>query len=315
MFYYSLSLQLPSLIRQSQSVYCGFDPTSDSLHLGNLLPMILLLHLQKEGLTPIVVVGDATAKVGDPSGRLTERSTMEQDIIENNSKGLEKNIRTVFDNYKRYFHYGNFLPNLQLVRNSYWYLDQTLDSFVGTVERHFRLSKMLNRESVRQRLNSPGGMSVTEFSYQIFQAYDWLRLYEMYTCCVQIGGQDQMGNIESGHDLIKRTHGENCYGFMTPIITTVTGEKFGKSVGNAIWLSPTKTSPQDLYNFLLQRSDTEAVQLVQLFTFLNDEELRKLLCAHRDCPKKKLCQKKLASDVTTLVHGEEGLSLALTSGK
>ncbi|OQR79807.1 putative tyrosine--tRNA ligase [Tropilaelaps mercedesae] len=232
--------------------------------------MILLLHLQAKGVTPIAVVGDTTAKIGDPSGRLTERDPMEHKTIDGNCVGLEKNIMTVFDHFRKHFYRGDYLPRLQLIRNSCWYNEQSVYRFVTTIERHFRVNKMLNKESVRQRLKSPGGMTITEFSYQMFQAYDWLQLCKLHECYIQIGGRDQMGNIEGGHDLIKRLLGENSYGLMTPLITTASGKKL--------------------------------------------EELNDLIQSHNEYPEEKLCQKRLARDVTTLLHGEEGLQLALGSG-
>uniref|UniRef100_A0A224Z902 Tyrosine--tRNA ligase n=1 Tax=Rhipicephalus zambeziensis TaxID=60191 RepID=A0A224Z902_9ACAR len=306
--------KVAELLCTKQCVYCGFDPTADSLHVGNLLAIVLMLHMQRMGHDVIAVIGDSTAQLGDPSGRLTERDKMAEDVIEKNVAGLRYNLETVFANHAAHF-WKPSKPNktlspLRIVRNSEWYLGHDVVGFLGTVGRNFRLGKMMSRTSVQQRLNSSEGISLAEFSYQVFQAYDWLHLYDNYKCRFQIGGGDQLGNIDSGHDLIKKTRSDVAYGLLVPLITAESGDKYGKSSGNAVWLDPRKTSPYDFYQFFLRLKDAEAVQLLKLFLFADLRELDALIEAQMRTPEKRVAQKRLAEDLTLLVHGEKGLELA-----
>ncbi|XP_003737693.1 tyrosine--tRNA ligase, mitochondrial [Galendromus occidentalis] len=302
--------RLPQVLKDTRAAYCGFDPTSDSLHLGNLLSILVLIQLQKRGVIPIAVVGEATAQIGDPSGRSTERESLSSVSLHQNVRGLEQNLRTVFSNHERFFHKSGDLPQLVLLRNSAWYSGLEVINFLKTTGRYFRISLMLSREAVKSRLASSEGMSVSEFSYQIFQAFDWLQLYKQYGCGIQVGGQDQLGNIDAGHDLIRKALGKNSVGLLTPIITAESGSKYGKSAGNAVWLSGEKTSPYELFQFLLRMSDTEAVKMVPVFSFTGDEELVELLEQHNKHPEQRPLQTRIANDITLLLHGPEGLELA-----
>ncbi|XP_077490114.1 tyrosine--tRNA ligase, mitochondrial [Amblyomma americanum] len=306
--------KVADLLASKQCVYCGFDPTADSLHVGNLLAIMLMLHMQRMGHDVIAVIGDSTAQIGDPSGRLTERDKMAEDVIEKNVAGLRYNLETVFENHAAHFWKpskpGKTLSPLRIVRNSDWYLGHDVIGFLGTIGRNFRLGKMMTRTSVQQRLNSSEGISFAEFSYQVFQAYDWLHLYDQYKCRFQIGGGDQLGNIDSGHDLIRRTRSDVAYGILVPLVTAETGDKYGKSAGNAVWLDPRKTSPYEFYQFFLRLKDAEAVQFAKLFLFADQHELDNIIETQMRTPEKRAAQKRLAEDLTLLVHGERGLELA-----
>lgn len=297
-----------------QCVYAGFDPTADSLHIGNLLVLMNLLHWQRAGHRVIALVGGATGRIGDPSGRSTDRPELESLFIKENVISLKKNIEQVFDNHDRYIwrkEGDQTLSEPMIVDNLEWYSDQNVIDFVSKVGRHFRLGTMLLRHSVQSRLKSEVGMSFTEFCYQIFQAYDWLHLFRKYKCRFQVGGSDQMGNIVSGHDLISKAEDVQVYGLTLPLVTTETGHKFGKSEGNAIWLSAEKSPPFDLYQFFLRCRDTEVEHLLKLFTFEKLSNIEEIMRKHKKQPEHRIAQRKLAEKVTLLVHGEEGLQSAL----
>nr|CAD7430564.1 unnamed protein product [Timema monikensis] len=253
-----------------QCVYAGFDPTAQSLHIGNLLVLVNLLHWQRAGQRVVALVGGATGLIGDPSGRTNERIALDP----------------------------SFLNAVDLV---------------GQIGRHFRMGTMLSRHSVQSRLASEGGMSFTEFCYQIFQAYDWLQLLQKYDCRFQVGGNDQMGNIMSGHDLISRLTKTKVYGLTLPLITSESGDKFGKSSGSAIWLDSRKTSPFQLYQFFIRVKDSDVGKLLKLFSFEPPGTIDEFVQKHQTKPELRIAQKKLAEQVTLLVHGEEGLRSALQS--
>lgn len=306
--------EIDNLLKSSsQCVYAGFDPTADSLHVGNLLVLVNLLHWQASGHQVIALIGGATGHIGDPSERNTERPLISSQNVFKNADGIKKNIECVFENYRKHFSNGAELHPVKIVNNYDWYKQMNAVEFVGYVGRHFRMGTMLGRESVSQRLSSESGMSFTEFTYQIFQAYDWLHLFRTNNCKFQIGGSDQMGNIVSGHDLISRVEDKSVYGITLPLIKSESGDKFGKSAGNAIWLSASKTSSYDLYQFFVRTPDADVEQLLKLFTFHNLGFIKDVMKKHKDDPSKWTAQKVLAQDVTTLVHGEEGLRIAQLS--
>lgn len=298
----------------SQCVYAGFDPTADSLHVGNLLVLVNLLHWQQCGHQVVALIGGATGHIGDPSERSTERPSLSSELVFKNANGIKENIESVFENFRKHFSLDAKLHPVKIVNNYDWYSKMNSVEFVGYVGRHFRMGTMLGRESVSQRLKSERGMSFTEFTYQIFQAYDWLHLYRAHNCKFQIGGSDQMGNIVSGHDLISRVEDVQVYGITLPLIKSESGDKFGKSAGNAVWLSSDKTSSYDFYQFFVRTPDADVEQLLKLFTFKTSREIKEIMDKHKQEPSKWLAQKALAKDVTTLVHGEDGLTMAeLTS--
>jgi tyrosyl-tRNA synthetase len=309
-------------------VYAGFDPTADSLHIGNLLILINLLHWQRGGHQPIALIGGATAKIGDPSGKNTEREKLASVFIDENIKGIKSNIDKIFHNHEKYIWKEEKLPPLKFVNNEEWYSKISPTDLIGGAGRHLRMGTLLSRTSVQTRLQSPVGMSFTEFSYQLFQAYDWLHLFQKYNCLFQIGGNDQMGNIMSGHELISKTCDKQVYGTVdifsylgennvdisgltVPLVTTEMGDKFGKSAGNAMWLSSNKTSPFLLYQFFVRQVDSEVEKMLQLFTFDTVGSIKDLMRRHREKPELRLPHKRLAEQVVLLVHGEKGVAAAL----
>lgn len=298
-----------------QSIYAGFDPTADSLHVGNLLVIMGLLHCQRAGHNPIALVGGATGLIGDPSGRKTERNQLGQSVIETNLEAIERQLRKVFKNHEDCLwdtqKYSSKLAPLTIVNNADWYGNLSLIDFVANMGRHFRMGSMLSRSSVQSRLESEDGMSFTEFTYQIFQAYDWLHLLRKHNCCFQMGGSDQMGNLMTGHELISRVErNREVFGMTLPIVTNEEGDKFGKSAGNAVWLDENKTSPFALYQFFMRMPDSEVEKLLKLFTFIPLPEVEQLMQEHIKEPEKRKAQTLLAEDVTLLVHGEHGLKQA-----
>lgn len=297
-----------------QCVYAGFDPTASSLHLGNLLVLINLLHWQRGGHKVIALVGGATGRIGDPSGHTMDRPELQSAVVNANVCSIKENIQRVFSNHEHYLwdkHASTrTLTPAIIVDNLDWYSEQNVVEFLSRVGRHFRLGTMLSRHSVQSRL-SEVGMSFTEFCYQVFQAYDWLHLLQRYDCRFQVGGNDQMGNIVSGHDLISRVADTRVYGLTLPLVTTETGHKFGKSAGNAVWLNADKSSPFELYQFFVRCKDSEVERLLRLFTFESLGSIENLMRRHQKNPELRTAQKKLAEQVTLLVHGEEGLETAL----
>ncbi|XP_060655425.1 tyrosine--tRNA ligase, mitochondrial [Drosophila nasuta] len=298
-----------------QSIYAGFDPTADSLHVGNLLVIMGLLHCQRAGHKPIALVGGATGLIGDPSGRKTERNQLGESVIETNLQAIEQQLRKVFKNHEDCLwdtkKYSSKLEPLRIVNNADWYANLSLIDFVANMGRHFRMGSMLSRSSVQSRLESEDGMSFTEFTYQIFQAYDWLHLLRKHNCSFQMGGSDQMGNLMTGHELISRVEPKReVFGMTLPIVTNEEGDKFGKSAGNAVWLDENKTSPFALYQFFMRMPDSEVEKLLKLFTFIPLPEVEQLMREHSKEPEKRKAQTLLAEDVTLLVHGENGLKQA-----
>ncbi|PSN31760.1 Tyrosine--tRNA ligase [Blattella germanica] len=265
-----------------QCVYAGFDPTADSLHIGNLLVLINLLHWQRAGHSVVALIGGATGRIGDPSGRTSDRPQLKSSTVTENVNSLKKNIKQIFDNHNQYIWRkgDDCLVEPIIVDNLQWYSEQNVIEFISQIGRHFRMGTMLSRQSVQSRLSSETGMSFTEFCYQVFQAYDWLHLFHKYNCRFQIGGSDQMGNIVSGHDLISRVTDEQVYGLTLPLVTTETGNKFGKSEGNAIWLNAEKSPPFDLYQFFVRCRDSEVENYLKLFTFESLSNIQKIMRKH-----------------------------------
>ncbi|XP_045772347.1 tyrosine--tRNA ligase, mitochondrial [Maniola jurtina] len=300
------------LNKSPQCVYAGFDPTADSLHVGNLLVIINLLHWQRGGHNVIALLGGATGYIGDPSGKSTERTALPQDVLQNNINCIKSNLEQVFENHKKYIwsEDGNKLKPINIVNNETWYREIDSIRFISEIGRNFRMGTMLLKQTVQNRINSDIGMSFTEFAYQIFQSYDWLHLLKEYDCRFQIGGSDQMGNISAGHDLISKTAKQNVYGLTLPLVTTEEGDKLGKSAGNAIWLDGKKTSPYSLYQYFIRTKDADVEKLLKLFTFYSLGEIKDIMYKHKQHPEQRYPQQCLAEQLTTLVHGEEGLSMA-----
>ncbi|KAK3586093.1 hypothetical protein CHS0354_033214 [Potamilus streckersoni] len=305
--------ELTRVVSSPQAVYCGFDPTANSLHVGNLLTIIALIHCQRAGHSPIAVVGGATAAIGDPSGKTKDREPIDAEAIEKNVLGISENLKRIFANHEQYIwnNSSKKLQHLRILNNLDWYKNQNVVDFLSVVGRSFRMSQMLAKHSVKSRLQSSEGMCFTEFTYQIFQAHDWLHLLKNYNCRIQIGGNDQLGNITAGHEYLCKKSKVNAFGLTVPLITTDSGVKLGKSDGNALWLSPDKTSPYELYQFFLNLPDTEVEKYMKLFTFLSDDEIENLIRKQKASPESRLAQKAVAEEVVSLVHGTSGLTEAV----
>lgn len=285
------------------TVYAGFDPTSESLQVGNLLTIVTLAHFMMCGHTVVALAGGATGMIGDPSGKNSERSLLDEETVRLNLDGISENISRCLGAIEAP---GSF----RVVDNNEWLKDVTFTAFLRDVGRYFRVGAMLGKESVRARMESEAGMNFAEFSYQLLQAYDFLKLYELHNCTIQLGGSDQWGNITAGIDLVRKLRGAEVFGVTTPLVCDSAGRKFGKSEGNAVYLDPGKTSLYDFYQFFIRVDDADAVRLLKLYTFLPLDEIAGLESAMRDQPEKRDAQKRLASEVTRFVHGEEGLHAA-----
>lgn len=297
------SPELAAALDSQQTVYAGFDPTSDSLQAGNLVTIIALMHFQRAGHRVVGLVGGATGMIGDPSGKSSERVLLGAGEIERNQQGIHENLA-------RFLDFAHPTAPASIVNNIDWLGGFTFIEFLREVGKHFRMGAMLGKESVRSRLNSEAGMSFAEFSYQLLQAYDFLRLYDERGCTVQIGGSDQWGNITAGIDLIRKLRGAETYGLTIPLVCDSAGRKFGKSEGNAIYLDADKTSVFDFYQFFLRTEDADAVRFLKIFTFLPLAEIAELENALRETPEARAAQKRLAEEVTRMVHGQEGLATA-----
>jgi tyrosyl-tRNA synthetase len=286
------------LNKNSTSGYIGFDPTSDSLHVGSFIQIMLLRHLQRAGHRPIVLVGGATGMIGDPSGRNTEREFLSTEQIQKNIEG-QKNQLAKFIDFSSSAKNGAILVN-----NIDWFKDFTFLNFIRDVGKHISVNYMIAKDSVQNRMEN--GISFTEFSYQLVQGYDFLHLYRHYNCRLQIGGSDQWGNIVTGTELIRRIDQGKAYAFTTPLITKADGSKFGKSAsGEQIWLDAQKTSPFKFYQFWLNRSDEEALMFLKKFTFYTQEQINALSTEHNAAPHLRILQKEIAKELTTLVHSED----------
>ena len=310
------------LAREKVTCYIGFDPTAKSLHVGNLVPIMGLVRMQQHGHTPIAIVGGGTGMIGDPSGRTDERRLLDVDQIDENVAGIQRQLESFLD-------FSEETRNRALVvNNADWLRRVSLIDFLRDVGKHFSLNQMLGKESVRSRMERDAGISFTEFSYQLLQAYDYLRLYEDRGCKLQMGGSDQWGNLLAGVDLIRRVHGGTqqasdeqdlsrlqaadlpAHALAYPLITTSTGEKFGKSIGGAPTLDPEQTSPYRWYQFFFNVADADVVPYLKLFTLLSRDEISGLEEAVRTAPREREAQRTLAAEMTRTVHGDRGLDEA-----
>ncbi|MCG3199423.1 MAG: tyrosine--tRNA ligase [Candidatus Omnitrophica bacterium] len=293
--------------RERLVVYCGFDPTADSLHAGNLVAIQALSHFQRAGHSVIAVVGGATGLIGDPSGKKDERSLLTREQVERNVEG----IRGVLSKFLR-FEGEN---PARILNNFEWMGPISFLDFIRDVGKHVRVTEMLARDSVKGRLESGAGMSFTEFSYQLLQAYDFYWLHTHHGCNLQIGGSDQWGNITAGTDLIRRLGGDQTYGLVCPLLTTASGQKFGKSEQGAIWLTADRTSPYQFYQYWIRTEDRDVGRFLRLFTVLPMEEIARLERLVESEPEKREAQKKLAWEATALVHGEGGALAAVKASE
>ena len=297
------------LNKEMTSAYIGFDPTSDSLHIGSLVPIIILVHLQKAGHRPIALVGGATGMIGDPSGKSDERNLLDE-------AALEKNVAGIKSVLSRFLDFNSTEANAPLLVNNYdWMKEFSFIGFVRDVGKRITVNYMMAKDSVKKRLTGEAGsgMSFTEFTYQLIQGYDFYHLYKEYNCLLQLGGSDQWGNITTGTELVRRMNdeGAKAYAMTCPLITKADGSKFGKSEGGNIWLDADKTSVYKFYQFWLNTTDVDAEKYIKIFTFLSKEEIEALIEEHKAAPHLRQLQKKLAEEVTVFVHSREDFELAV----
>jgi tyrosyl-tRNA synthetase len=291
------------LMAESVPMYVGFDPTAESLHVGHLLPIMALAHMQRAGHRPIVLVGGATGMIGDPSGRSAEREFL-------NPERIEKNAASIREQLAQFIDFSGENP-ATMVNNANWFRDMNCLEWLRDVGKNFSVNYMMGKESVRNRLkNREQGISYTEFSYMLLQAYDFLHLHREYGCMVQAGGNDQWGNITAGIELVRKAEGAQVFGLTFPLIQTAGGEKFGKSAGNAVWLDADRTSPYEFYQFWINTDDRDVERYLKYFTFLALDDIEELCDEHREHPERREAQTILAQEVTRLVHGENGLRSA-----
>ena len=285
--------------------YIGFDPTADSLHIGSLLPILLLVHFQKAGHKPIALIGGATGMVGDPSGKSEERNLLNEETLQRNILGVKAQL-------ERFLNFSPTLPNAaELVNNYDWFKSISFIDFLRDTGKHITVNYMMAKDSVKKRIEGETGISYTEFAYQLMQAYDFYWLFQQKQCKLQMGGSDQWGNMTTGTELIRRKCGGEAFVFTNPLVTKSDGGKFGKTESGNIWLDPAKTSPYQFYQFWLNASDTDATRWIKLFTFLTREEIDSITETHQQNPSARTLQRKLASEVTSFVHGHAELSKAI----
>lgn len=289
------------LNKEMVSGYVGFDPTADSLHMGNMVSVLLLARLQKAGHKPYALVGGATGMIGDPSGKSQERNLLDEDL-------LRHNVECIKNQLSRFLDFENGDNKAVLVNNYDWIKDFSLLSFLRDVGKHLTVNYMLSKDSVQKRLET--GLSFTEFSYQLIQGYDFYHLYKNHGIKLQMGGSDQWGNIVSGTELIRRMAGGEAFAATAPLLTKADGTKFGKSEQGNIWIDANKTSPYKFYQFWLNVADEEAIKLIKVFTFLPKEEIDALTAAHLEAPHLRILQKRLAEEVTVWIHSQEALQKA-----
>ena len=281
--------------------YVGFDPTADSLHIGNLVSIMMLKHLQKAGHKPFALVGGATGMVGDPSGKAEERKFLSEEILQQNLKGVKAQLKSFLD-----FDCGE--NSAEIVNNYDWFKDFSLLDFLRDAGKHLTINYMMSKDSVKKRLET--GISFTEFSYQLIQGYDFYHLNKEKNCKLQMGGSDQWGNITTGTEFIRRLGGGDAFALTCPLITKADGSKFGKSEGGNIWLDPKRTSPYKFYQFWLNQSDEDALKSIKIFTMKTEEEINELNTQHNEAPHLRILQNALAEDITVTVHSTEALENA-----
>lgn len=296
------------LLKEMTTLYVGFDPTADSLHIGSLVPIILLVHAHKAGHKSIALVGGATGMIGDPSGKSDERNLLDEETLAKNVAG----IRGVLS---RFLDFNSQEKNAPILVNNYdWMKEFSFIDFAREVGKRITVNYMMAKDSVKKRIAGEGeGMSFTEFTYQLIQGYDFQHLYKNYNCLLQMGGSDQWGNITTGTELIRRMNGDGAkaYAMTCPLITKADGSKFGKSEGGNVWLTADKTSVYDFYQFWLNTSDEDAEKYIKIFTFLDEKTISDLISKHKEEPHLRALQKRLAEEVTIFVHSEDSLKKAI----
>jgi tyrosyl-tRNA synthetase len=294
------------LVRDKVTAYIGFDPTASSLHVGSLLPIVALARLQRFGHHPIAIAGGGTGMIGDPSGKTQERALLGLEQIEQNLQGIKAQLAHFLD-------FDTPTNPARIVNNADWLAKLNLMEFLRDIGKNFTVNYMLAKESVKRRLEQEEGISFTEFSYLLLQAYDFLTLYDRYGCRLQMGGSDQWGNITAGCDLIRRMRGGQAHGLVLPLVTTASGVKFGKTEAGTIWLDPVRTSPFRFYQFWLHADDRDVVPYLKYFTFLDEQEIADLERSVATAPEARQAQRVLAEEVTRAVHGDEATLRARTA--
>ncbi len=293
------------LNKEMTAGYIGFDPTADSLHIGSLVPILLLVHLQKAGHKPIALVGGATGMIGDPSGKSEERNLLNEDVLKKNVAGVKAQLEKFLD-------FNPALPNAAEMTNNYdWFKSISFIDFLRDTGKHITVNYMMAKDSVKKRIEGETGISYTEFAYQLMQGFDFYWLYTHNNCKLQMGGSDQWGNMTTGCELIRRKCSAEAFVFTNPLITKADGGKFGKTEGGNIWLDANRTSPYHFYQFWLNASDADAGKWIKIFTFLPKSEIETLIAEHQKDAGKRILQKKLATEVTNFVHGATALEEAL----
>lgn len=286
------------LEKQEVTFYVGADPTADSLHVGHLISYLVSKRLQDRGHHPILVIGGGTGLIGDPSGKSNERNLLSLELTLENAKAITKQVL-------------NILPDAKVVNNYDWIKEFDIITFLRDIGKHFNITHMIQKDSVKSRLEN--GISFTEFTYQIIQSLDFMHLYQEENCTVQIGGQDQWGNITAGLELIRKTQGHEAkaYGLTWPLLTKADGTKFGKTAGGAVWLDPKRTTPYEFYQYWINASDKDAIDLLKKFTFQSVAETKAIIDEFKQAPHKRLAQKTIAEELTVMVHGQEAYDSAL----
>jgi tyrosyl-tRNA synthetase len=293
-----------ALTGQPITGYIGFDPTAASLHVGSLLPIMGLVRLQRHGHTPIALAGGGTGMIGDPSGKTSERQLLTRETLMTNLEGIRAQLAHFLD-------FASTSNPALLLNNADWLTTISMVDFLRDIGKHFTVNYMMAKEAVRQRYERGDGISFTEFSYMLLQAYDFLMLHDRYACTLQMGGSDQWGNIVAGTELIRRLRGKKGYGAVFPLVTTSAGVKFGKTEAGAVWLDPNLTSPFRFYQFWLNTDDRDVIRYLKFFTLLNQPEIAELEASLQAAPEKREPQRRLGEEITRLVHGEYQLQRAL----
>ena len=302
------------LLEAMRSAYVGFDPTADSLHIGNLVPIMVLAHFQRCGHKPVALVGGATGMIGDPSGKSAERNLLDEETLRHNQEAIKKQLSHFLD------FDANTENGAELVNNYDWMKDFSFLEFIRDVGKHITVNYMMAKDSVKNRIkpdaneaDSGGseGMSFTEFTYQLVQGYDFLHLYQNNNCTLQMGGSDQWGNITTGTELVRRIGRGKAFAITCPLITKADGSKFGKSEGGNVWLDAKYTSPYKFYQYWLNSADEDSEKYIRIFTFLSETEINALIAEHQEAPHLRVLQKRLASEITTMVHSEAELEKAI----
>lgn len=293
------------LNKEMTTGYIGFDPTADSLHIGSLVPILLLVHFQKAGHKPIALVGGATGMVGDPSGKSEERNLLSEEALQKNVAGVKAQLEKFLD-------FNAALPNAAEMANNYdWFKNISFIDFLRDAGKHITVNYMMAKDSVKKRIEGETGISYTEFAYQMMQGYDFYWLYQHKNCKLQMGGSDQWGNMTTGTELIRRKVAGEAFVFTNPLITKADGGKFGKTESGNVWLDPNRTSPYQFYQFWLNASDTDAEKWIKIFTFLSKDAIDMLIHEHKMNPAERVLQKTLAQEITTFVHGKEEYNKAV----